>query len=88
MSAKDKFVFDHDNSPATNSFAITPNNTNELTYITRAIYTGSGGNIKCLLKGDSTPQVFANVPTGSMLPLRVKKIYAEETTATNILGLY
>lgn len=74
-------------SPLENGFAITPHNTNELAHITRELYVGTGGNIALELKeGDSI--TLTNVADSMRLPLRVRKVLATGTTATNIVGLY
>ncbi len=88
MSAEDKFPFDEENSPALNAMLVTPDDSGELSMITRALFIGIGGNIKCILKNDSDPVTFNNIVSGSILPLRVKKVFDTDTTALNIIGLY
>lgn len=88
MAAKDKYVFEQDNSPALNGFVIIPDNNTETTQVTRALYIGSGGDLNVLLRDDLTPVLLKNTQSGTMLPLRVKKVLSTNTTATNIIGLY
>jgi|TARA_R100000541_G_scaffold41918_1_gene49278 hypothetical protein len=56
------------------------------------LYIGGTGNVKVLLEGDKTPVTFVAVPTGTFMPILVKKIYGKEdaqgTTATGILAYY
>jgi hypothetical protein len=53
---------------------------------TRSIYVGVSGDVKVdLVSGDTV--TFKAAPVG-VLPLRVKRVYATGTTATNILALY
>lgn len=59
----------------------------DLTVITRGIYTGSGGNIKVDMAGGGT-MTFVSVPAGSLLPLRVRRLYSTGTAATDVIGLY
>lgn len=59
----------------------------DLGYDTRAIYTGSGGDLKVDLAGGSTV-TFKAVPAGSLLPLRVRRLYATGTTITDCVGLF
>lgn len=74
------------NSPAENGFAITPSDT-DLTYTTRGLYVGTGGDVVCTLKGGQE-LTFANVPDGVILPLRIVNIDSTGTTATGLIGLY
>ena len=76
-------------SPAKNSFSITPHATNEVgTYLPRAIYVGVGGDIAMRLVGDGADITWVGVPTGAVLPVRPLYIRATGTSATNIIGLY
>ena len=56
------------------------------------LYIGGTGNVKVLLEGDTTPVKFVGVPTGTFMPVLVKKIYGKDgtagTTATEILAYY
>lgn len=74
-------------SPASSAFAITTHNTNELTTVTRGVYVGVSGDLKVDML-DGTTVTFANIVAGVIHPLRVRKVYATGTTATNIIGLY
>jgi hypothetical protein len=73
-------------SPASNAFAITPHDTNNLTTHTRALFIGSSGNLVVTLVGDSTAVTFTNISPGYH-PLRVKKVAATGTTCSGIVGL-
>lgn len=75
-------------APATKAFAITPDDNNDLPYVTRAIYTGKGGTMVCILAGDTADTVFTDLQPGSILPVRVKRVKETGTTATmNLVGL-
>lgn len=76
-------------SPALNAFDAyaLKSNTVDLTTYTRAIYTGSGGNIKVDMVGSGTVTL-VGVPAGSLLPLRIKRLYSTGTAATDVIGLY
>lgn len=72
--------------PATDGFPIIPNDTLNLVETTRAIYVGGGGAITLtLLSG--TQLVFANIPSGTMLPVRAVLIKATGTDASDLVGL-
>lgn len=76
-------------SPANNAYAVTPHDTNEIgTYVPKAIYVGTGGDLVCILRGDSASVTFANVPSGAILPIRARVIKSTSTTASNIIALY
>ena len=74
-------------SPAQVCFAITPSDTADISQVTKAIYVGEGGDITLRAIDSSADVTFANVPTGSILDVRVKAIRATGTTAADIVGL-
>jgi hypothetical protein len=75
------------NSPAQDAFVISESDSANLTFSTRAIYVGGGGNVAITtVKG--TNVTFANVAGGSILPVRAQKVLSTGTTATLIVGLY
>jgi hypothetical protein len=55
--------------------------------VTRALYVGGGGNLAVRLQ-DGTELTLANMPAGTLLPIRVTRILATGTTATEIVGLW
>lgn len=73
--------------PAVHAVAVTTHDTNELGYVTRALYVGGAGNVEVVMQGGETV-VFSAVPVGAVLPIRVKQVKATGTTATLILALY
>ena len=76
------------NSPGYHAVAITPNDGANLATDVRGIYVGVGGDIKVDVSGGETAITFKNVPQGSVLAVRVTKVYATGTAATNLIGLY
>ena len=72
--------------PANSGFTITPNDATELPEITRAIYIGNGGNLSVEMNKGGTLE-FVNVPSGSLMPIRAKKVL-EATTATSLIGIH
>ena len=74
-------------SPGGNAFAVTGNDSTDLTNATRGLYVGGAGDVKVTTIGGSTV-TFAAVPGGSVLPVRVARVFATGTTATNMIGLY
>jgi hypothetical protein len=65
--------------------AVTPSDTTEV--FASAIYIGSGGNVSVITEGGDTV-TFSNVPAGTTLVIRVTRIRATSTTATNIVRMW
>jgi hypothetical protein len=68
-------------------YLITPSDTDELPYITRAISIAVEGDLKIVTKRGST----VTIPSGYlaakvMYSIRAKKVFATGTTATGIVG--
>lgn len=74
-------------SPAENAETVTPSNSVDITYVSRALYIGSTGDVKVDMKGGQTVTLVA-VPAGAILPIRVTRVYATGTTASSIIALY
>lgn len=75
-------------SPARAGFAIVPDDNNDLAQTTRALYTGKGGTLVCILADDSVEITFSSVPAGQILPLRVRRVKATGTTVSmDLVGL-
>ena len=67
--------------------AITPADGADLPALTRAIYVGVAGNVKVDMETTGTGITFTALPVG-IHRLRVKRVYATGTTATNLVALY
>jgi hypothetical protein len=74
--------------PATFVAVVTPNDTNALAEVPKALYVGTGGDITMRGIGGSSDSVWKNVQTGAIIPFRAQFIRATGTTASNILALY
>lgn len=72
--------------PAEHAAAVTPSDSAELAHESRGIYVGGEGNL-VLVTGMGETVTFANVPSGSLLPIRARRVL-EATTATNIVALW
>lgn len=82
-----EYSADSVSSPARNCVPVVPNDASDLPLVTKALYVGTGGNI-VLRSVDATADVtLANVPSGSVLPIRVRAIRATGTTASQIVSL-
>ena len=51
------------------------------------IYIGTGGDIQVTMLGGQTV-IFVNVPDGTFLPIQVKRVWASNTNAGDILALF
>lgn len=74
-------------SPADNATAVTPSDSTDLAYVSRALYVGSGGNVVVTMAGGGDV-TFVGVPTGGILPIRASRVKATNTTASSIINLY
>lgn len=74
-------------SPALKHFAITPHNSNDEANNFRAIYVGTGGNL-VIVTEDGTAVTYKNAASGSVIPVRGKRVNSTNTTATDLVGLY
>lgn len=73
---------------AGSAVAVTPNDGADLALTSRGLYIGGAGNVRVLLDLDSAAVTFAACAAGSVLPIRVVRVYSTGTTATNLLALY
>lgn len=72
---------------ATDCVAITKSDATEYSPAPRALYVGTGGDVKIdTLNG--TTVTFTNVPAGAILPVVFTKVYSADTTASGFVGLY
>ncbi len=66
--------------------AVTPSDGADLASIAGALYIGGAGNLSLILADDSAAVTF-NAAAGDILRLKVKRVRATGTTATNIVAL-
>lgn len=77
-------------APYTRAVDVTPDDDNDLSEVTRGIHAhgaGSHHDLSVILQGDDNPVVIA-IAKGDILPLRVRRVRATDTTATTIVALY
>ncbi|NQX94812.1 MAG: hypothetical protein HRT64_07845 [Erythrobacter sp.] len=74
-------------APASDCFAITPHDTDDLPKATKALFIGVGGDVVLQPVSGSGDITFRNLPDGSVLDVRVRAIRATGTTAANLVGL-
>jgi hypothetical protein len=50
------------------------------------IYVGTGGDVAVKTNQGATAVTFKNVPTGTIIPLRIVQVMSTNTTASDIVG--
>ncbi len=82
-----QFAADAAAAPATRVAAVVPSDTVPLSDTPKALYVGTGGSLSLtgVRGGEAT---FANLPDGSVVPVRARLVRASGTTARDIVGLY
>lgn len=73
-------------SPVAQAAPITPSDSTDLAQLTRALYLGGAGSVRVDLR-DGTTVTFVGMSAG-WHPLRVARVRATGTTATNIVGCW
>lgn len=84
----DNMAYADQSAPSRHQAEITPSDTEELIPPPRWIRVGVGGNVAAQGELSDTSVVHVNVPTGDSLYIRVRKVLATGTTATNIVGYW
>jgi hypothetical protein len=54
----------------------------------RALWVGTGGDVAVKFAGSATEVVLANVPDGTLLPIRPTHLVSVTTTAADIVALW
>ena len=73
-------------APLRGGFDITPDDTSELSEVTRAVYVGQGGDMAIELSGGGSV-VLKGLKPGVIYPLRLARVLATGTTATDLVGM-
>lgn len=73
--------------PSESAFEVTPNDSADLTAVTRGVYIGGAGDLAVTMK-DGSEVTFVGLQAGLVYPYRVRRIKATGTTATDIVGIY
>ena len=91
MAAVDKFATHGavaPGAPITDAAAVTPSDSAALPNVTRYLYIGVTGNVKVDFHLSGTGVTLMALAAGVFHPLRVVKVYATGTTATNIVAAW
>lgn len=73
-------------SPADNCVAVVPSDSEYLEFVSRAFYVGTGGTITFETKGGQV--VTMVVQSGQVIPIRIVRVFATGTTASDILTMW
>ena len=77
------------NSTDPGVYAVSTTPANGTTIVaTRGLYIGGAGNVAVRMAKDSSGVTFYGITAGTVLPVRVDKVYSTDTSATYIVGLY
>lgn len=76
----------HELGPKNRAVVITPSDTVDLARPALALYVGGAGNINLITGGGDTV-LFTAVPVGTVLNLRIVRVKATSTTATNLVAM-
>lgn len=71
-------------SPVTGAYAVTPDDSNDLSEMTLSLYIGTAGTLKVTML-DGSVVSYAAIAAGRH-PLRVKRVWATGTSATGIVA--
>lgn len=74
------------NSPPSNIFAVAPDDAQDLPHVTRALNVGQSGTIRVTTARGTTEVL--TVAAGIVFPIRASRIWATDTTATNIVAMF
>lgn len=72
---------------ARNAAVVTPSDSTDLTYTTRAVFVGTGGDLNVDMASGQTV-LFSGVPDGAFLPISVNRIRSTSTTASGIVAVW
>lgn len=73
-------------SPVTHAVSVVPDDAIDLGHLTRALYVGTGGDVRVTL-ADGGTLTFVNMVQG-WHPIRVSRIWASGTTADHLVGCW
>jgi hypothetical protein len=73
--------------PAQAAQSVTPSDNEDLTNVSRALYIGRAGDVSVVMVSGQSVS-FTDVAAGTILPLRVQRVNASDTTASEIVALW
>lgn len=73
-------------SPATKLLTVTPDDTADLSDVSRALNVTTTGQVRVTTVGGSTETI--TIAAGIAFPVRVERVWATGTTATGIVAMF
>lgn len=73
-------------SPATGAVHVSPSDTVNLATVSRALNAGTSGSVQVTMLDGGV--VSLTIAAGSVLPVRVTRVWATGTTATGLVALF
>ena len=73
--------------PGNRLVAVTASDSTDLTGA-RGVYVGVAGALALMAIDDDTAVTLVSVPAGSVIPVRISRVMATNTTATSIVAIY
>lgn len=70
--------------PIVSAAAVTPNDSTDLAILPRALFIGTGGDIKVTING--VDLTYKNIADGTTFPRRVSRVWSTGTTADDIIA--
>lgn len=89
MAALDQFGYRTGagpNHPASHAEAVTPSDSTDLAYVSRALWVGGAGNVAVVMASGAAV-TFSNIAAGTLLPIRVSRVKSTSTTATLLVSV-
>ena len=74
--------------PARQAAPLAPSDEQKLERIPKALFIGTGGDIRLRCIDDDAPGLFRHLPSGSILPVRAEQILANGTSAADLVGMF
>ena len=74
-------------SPASSGAGVTPSDSGELPQVSRALYVAQGGDLALEL-ASGAQVTLGGVPSGTVLPVRARRVRASGTTASGVVALW
>jgi len=74
-------------APAERCFTVSPSDSLALPIATKALFVGTGGDVKLRSVNSSEDVVFRNLPDAAVIDVRVSAVRATGTTASDIVAL-
>lgn len=89
MPAIDQFAGAGHNilAPFADAAAVTPDDNADLTFATRGLMVGAAGDVAVQMLKTKAVVTLRALQPGTVYPIRVSRVMAAGTTATNIVGL-